>query len=71
MRPLHIINGGCGTVLMLFVMVGSVYPTPEYPYNLLPYLFFVYMAVGGSWFAYLKWRSPQVLATIQHDMEEG
>jgi amino acid transporter len=71
MRPRHIVNGAFGTVLMLFVMIGSVYPVPEYPYNVLPYMFFAYMAVGAAWFAYLKWHSPQVLATIQHDMEEG
>jgi amino acid transporter len=71
MRPRHIVNGAFGTVLMLFVMIGSVYPVPEYPYNVLPYMFFVYMAVGAVWFTYLKWHSPQVLATIQHDMEEG
>jgi hypothetical protein len=29
------------------------------------------MAVGAAWFMYLKWRSPQVLVAIQHDMEEG
>jgi amino acid transporter len=70
MRTRHIVNGAFGTVLMLFVIAGSVYPVPEYPYDVLPYLFFVYMAVGLGWFAYLKWRSPQVLTTIQHDMEE-
>jgi amino acid transporter len=70
MRPRHVINGALGSVLMLFVIVGSVYPQPEYPYNVLPYLFFVYLAVGAAWFALLKWRSPQILATIQHDMEE-
>ena len=70
MRPRHVINGAFGSVLMLFVIVGSVYPQPEYPYNVLPYLFFVYMAVGAVWFALLKSRSPQILATIQHDMEE-
>jgi amino acid transporter len=70
MRPRHIVTGAFGTVLMLFVIVGSVYPQPEYPYNVLPYLFFVYMAVGAAWFALLKSRSPQILATIQHDMEE-
>jgi hypothetical protein len=30
----------------------------------------VYLAVGAGWFAFMKWRSPQVLTTIQHDMEE-
>ena len=70
MRLKHIVNGLFGTVLMLFVIVGSVYPVPTYPYNELPYLFFAYMAIGAAWFALLKWKSPQVLATIQHDMEE-
>jgi amino acid transporter len=70
MRPRHIVNGLFGTVLMLFVIVGSVYPVPTYPYNELPYLFFGYMAVGAAWFALLKWRSPQILATIAHDMED-
>jgi amino acid transporter len=70
MRPKHVVNALFGTVLMLFVIVGSVYPVPTYPYNELPYLFFAYMAIGAVWFALLKWRSPQILGTIAHDMEE-
>jgi hypothetical protein len=54
----------------LFVVLGSVYPVPQYPYDILPYLFFGYMLIGGIWFAVLKVRSPQTLASIQHDMEE-
>lgn len=70
MRPLHVIVGAVGAALMLFVVFGSVYPVPKYPYNILPYVFFAYIAVGGTWFAVLKVRSPQTLASIQHDMEE-
>ncbi len=65
----HVFIGVLGTALMVFVMLGSVYPVPEYPYNLLPYLFFVYMAVGAGWFLTLKRKSPQTLEAIQHDME--
>jgi hypothetical protein len=54
---------------MVFVIVGSVYPVPDYPYNVLPYIFFAYLAVGAVWFAMLKSRAPQILASIQHDME--
>jgi hypothetical protein len=54
---------------MLFVVFGSVYPIPEYPYNILPYLFFAYMIVGAMWFAVLKAKSPATLDSIQHDME--
>jgi amino acid transporter len=69
MKTRHVLLGAVGAALMLFVVFGSVYPIPKYPYNILPYLFFAYMAVGATWFAVLKVRSPQTLASIQHDME--
>jgi amino acid transporter len=69
MKPLHVLIAVAGTALMLFVIVGSVYPVPAYPYDILPYIFFAYMAVGAVWFAILKIKSPQTLASIQHDME--
>jgi amino acid transporter len=69
MKPRHLLLGMVGAALMLFVVFGSVYPIPEYPYNILPYLFFAYMAVGAIWFTVLKAKSPQTLASIQHDME--
>lgn len=31
--------------------------------------FLGYMAIGGVWFALLKARSPQILSSIQHDLE--
>src|SRR5450631_3135750 len=69
MKARHVLLGMAGAALMLFVVVGSVYPVPEYPYNILPYVFFVYMTVGAVWFAVLKAKSPETLASIQHDME--
>jgi amino acid transporter len=69
MKPRHVFVGMAGAALMLFVVFGSVYPVPAYPYNVLPYLFFVYMAIGAIWFAILRAKSPQTLASIQHDME--
>ena len=58
-----------GVTLMLFVIGGSVYPVPDYPMNLLPYAFLAYMVVGAVWFMYLKWRAPEALANIEHDLE--
>jgi len=69
MRWAHVALAAAGAALMVFVIVGSVYPVPEYPYNVLPYIFFAYLAAGGLWFARLKATSPQTLASIQHDME--
>jgi amino acid transporter len=70
MRLRHVALGILGGALMLFVIVGSVYPAPPYPYNVLPYVFLAYMLFGLTWFAILKAKAPQVLASIQHDMEE-
>jgi len=69
MKLRHIAIGAVGTALMLFVIFGSVYPVPAYPYNTLPFLFFGYMLLGALWFAVLKVKSPQTLAAIEHDME--
>jgi amino acid transporter len=69
MKLRHVGLGAIGSALMTFVIVGSVYPVPEYPYDVLPYVFFAYLVVGAAWFARLKARSPETLACIQHDME--
>jgi amino acid transporter len=69
MKLRHVLVGAIGTALMLFVIFGSLYPVPAYPYNTLPFLFFGYMVLGAVWFAVLRAKSPQTLASIQHDME--
>lgn len=63
------IMGALGTVFMVLSLVGSVYPVPAYPYNLLPYGFAVYMLIGVAWFLVLKTRMPQILLGVQHDLE--
>jgi len=69
MKLLNVLIGAVGVALMLFVIYGSVYPVPAYPFNILPYLFLAYMMIGAVWFGVLKAKSPQILATIVHDME--
>ncbi len=44
---------------MSFVIIGSVFPQPEFPYNVLPIPFVGYMVVGAIWFAILKIGRPQ------------
>lgn len=70
MRWRHVLIGFLGAALMLFVIVGSVYPIPPYPYDVLPYVFVAYMMAGGLWFAVLKVRFPHRLLSIQHDLED-
>jgi len=61
--------GGLGVVLMVASVVGSLYPVPAYPMNLLPYIFLAYMVVGAIYFFILKASAPQTLLGIEKDME--
>jgi amino acid transporter len=58
-----------GAFLMGFVIYASLVPYPAAPFNWLPPVFAVYMAIGLVWFLVLKSKSPQVLKSIAMDME--
>ena len=61
--------GAIGAVLMLLALLGSLYPAPAYPLNLLSYIFAVYMGVGAAWFFVLRSTSPTTLLQVEHDLE--
>ena len=61
--------GVAGTVLMALSLLGSLYPVPAYPMNLLPYIFALYMCLGAVWFFVLKAKAPTALLHIEHDLE--
>lgn len=65
----QVVTAAMGTILVCFVIFGSLYPVPPYPFSLVPYLFVLYMALGSAWFGWLKWRNPGLLDTIEHDLE--
>jgi amino acid transporter len=44
-------------VAMLLALVGNLYPVPEGPYGKLPYIYFLYLVGGVSWFF---WRSRKM-----------
>jgi hypothetical protein len=56
--------------VMAFVIFGSLYPAPPYPFNLLPYIFAAYMLSGAAWFGWLRRTAPTTLIVMERDMEE-
>jgi amino acid transporter len=62
-------TGAIGALLVAFVIFGAVWPVPPYPYNLLVYLFALYMAAGAAWFLVLGRLRPRALASVDHDLE--
>jgi amino acid transporter len=43
---------------------GGLFPAITWPYNLLPYLFFAWMAIGLVWYLLVRVRTPEVAAAI-------
>ena len=39
-------------VAMLLAMAGTLYPVPDPPYNVLPYIYLAYLIAGLTWFAF-------------------
>jgi len=65
----HLLISGAGTLMMTFVILGSVWPVPPWPANLLPWLFLGYLAVGAAWFWRFSKRRPELVQAIFSDKE--
>ena len=65
----HLLISGAGTLMMTFVIQGSVWPVPPWPANLLPWLFLAYLAVGAAWFWRFSRRRPELVQAIFSDKE--
>src|ERR1035437_4423701 len=51
-------------IFMIVPVVGSFYPIPDAPYRYVPYLFFVFMAIGAVWLLIQRKRSGKMIANI-------
>lgn len=69
LRPANVVIAALAILFMLIPVVGSVYPVPPAPYNVFPYLFLVYLVVGGGWFMILRSRSSKIIQDIERDIE--
>lgn len=55
--------------VVLIPIVGSVYPVPPYPYNILVYVFVGLLAAGYGFFVWQRYRQPHLTATIKQHLE--
>ena len=68
-QPHQIVISAIGIVFMLIPLVGSLYPIPAAPYNILPYLFLLLLVAGSAWLGWVWVRSPHVIQEIEQDLE--
>lgn len=58
-----------GSLLMLLPIYGQLWPVPPWPYNLVPYLILVWIAVGVGYFGFIRRKRPHLIDAMGHVWE--
>jgi amino acid transporter len=77
LRPHHVLFSVLGVGFMGLPVLGSVgipgsslFPVPEAPYNLFPYLFLFYLVATCGSFIIQRLRSPRMISVMERSIEE-
>ena len=76
LRPLDIVFAMLGVGFMMIPILGmmgipgsNLFPVPEAPYNVFPYLFVLYLTAGCGWFMIQRIRYPKLLRRMQREID--
>lgn len=58
-RPVHVAVAAAASLALLYVVYKNLVPAPPSPFNTLPYLYALILAVGLVWFAVIRVRYPE------------
>lgn len=68
LTPLRLVVSSAATLALGYVIFSNFYPVPEFPFNILPFIYGGILLVGLAWYWYLKYSKPEVarrVGTIQ------
>lgn len=68
LTPLRLAVSSAATLALGYVIFSNFYPVPEFPFNILPFIFGGILLAGLVWYWYLKRTNPEVakrIGTIQ------
>jgi amino acid transporter len=64
LRPVHMLVSGAALIALGYVIISNFIPSPEWPYNVLPFVYLAVLAVGLARYLYLKVRRPEIAMRI-------
>jgi amino acid transporter len=68
LTPLRLAVSSAATIALGYVIFSNFSPVPEFPFNILPFIFGTFLLGGLAWYWYLKRTRPEVarrIGTIQ------
>ena len=48
---------------------SNLFPVPEAPYNVFPYLFLIYISAGFGWFVIQRVRYPKMVKKMERSID--
>lgn len=76
LRPMDVVYSVLGVAFMLLPVMGTVgipgstlFPPPEAPLNVFPYLFLMYLVAGCGWFFIQRRRYPKMVRGMERSVE--
>jgi amino acid transporter len=60
-NPLSAVLAAVVVAVLLYVFYKNVYPVPDYPLNLMPWIFLGLVVVGMAWYTTVRLRKPEVV----------
>ncbi|MCV7433241.1 APC family permease [Mycolicibacterium bacteremicum] len=64
LTPLRLIVSAAAALALGYVIFSNFYPVPEFPFNILPFIFGGILLVGLLWYFYLKATNPAVARRV-------
>jgi amino acid transporter len=64
LTPLRLVVSVAAAIGLGYVIFSNFYPVPEYPYDILPFIFAAILLAGLLWYGYLRWAKPEVAARV-------
>lgn len=69
LKARHVFIAAVTVFILLIPIIGSVYPLPDFPYGLFPFIFLAWLVIGGLWFLIRKFQTPDVIGDIEKNIE--
>jgi amino acid transporter len=64
LTPTRLAVSAAAAIGLGYVIFSNFYPVPEFPFNILPFIYAAILVAGVLWYGYLRWAKPDVAARI-------